>query len=250
MFDEKAGTFLSRQCAGLQSVITTKFERLRRLGYRPRSEAEFWEDVGIHMRSAGPEPWRRQMSNAAGLIEARRNGLGGGRGSSLGKSLMAAAWEGRVAHVEIVQCLSCDKLLMMATAGTAKPKYFHRACWEEILRTDDGRAWARERDRLHRTGRSAATIRRMIGEWPPLPTRRPGRRRDPAAIKRNFGWAVRHYLGGLEMRQIAEDEDVDPSEVSHRVHDILQLLPDPELVYQRFAKYVVALRASAATRRE
>ncbi len=243
-------TFVCGRCSTLERLVRKRLPRLERLYYRITSLKEFLDVLGQHMSKAGPAAWRAQRGNPPGLIAARREGKGGGRGQPLSTAMMAAAWKDRLAEVALVQCLWCDKLLMMATARTATPKRFHDRCWDEVLRTDEVRAWVRERNDLRRQGRPAATIGRTIGFEPPLPHPGRGRRRHPANIKRYFGWAVRHYLRGVAMRQIAEEEDVSTPEVSQRVKEILTLLPDPELVDRRFAKYLVALRASAAIRRE
>jgi len=132
-------------------------------------------------------------------------------------------------------------LVMMSTAQTARQTRFHDPCRDEAMRTGEGRRWWSRMLDLRRTyGMEMEKVYDLVG---PLPTpRRSGRRRQTGELTRDFGWAVRHLLGGDLQTQLADESHVSVSTVSRGITSILELLPPPERVDRQFQRYVLALK--------
>ncbi len=66
-------------------------------------------------------------------------------------------------------------------------------------------------------------------------------------LTRDFGWAVRHILGGATHEALASEAHVTRQAVTKGIARILDLLPEPDLCDQRLARYVQALRDAGAS---
>jgi hypothetical protein len=95
-------------------------------------------------------------------------------------------------------------------------------------------------------GFSKEQVTERIGP-PPVP-KRVGRRRSSIELTRDFGWTVRHVLGGQSIPALAASSNpvVDRSVVSKAIRNTLGLLPEPAAVSRSFRPYVERLRARSA----
>lgn len=233
-YEAEAGTFVSGPCSSWQSLIAMQVDEMRRRGWKtPASKATYRKFLAERLQSR-PETGAAQRARPEALIAARKAGEGGLAGPAKSRLQMATTWRHGSKWL-ISQCLHCGRLMMISTAPTAARPRLHQRCYHEVLQTEEGREW--RRNRLSR--------RRFAADHPPVEKRR-GRRRDPDTLTRDFGWAVRHLLGGETHAQLAAEGHLDRSVVTKAIRGVVELLPEPEVADARLRRYVDALREASA----
>lgn len=252
-YNPASQTFLSKPCATLQAFLPYHIEQIKKFspGEQVRSLPHYRElrkQLAEHMEKWKPSPKKGQEVQA--LTDARRQGRGGLGGERRARLTMTSAWrrptkKGRGGHWEIRLCRRCQRMLMVSTAATAWSNRYHRPCWKAALQTDAGRQWWARRLELRRRGSSQDDVNGKLGPNPPS-VHRLGRQRVARELTRDFGWAVRHYLGGESKSSLArEAAGGDTIRVSRAIRTVISLLPAPELATMRFRRYVVALQLAA-----
>jgi hypothetical protein len=136
--------------------------------------------------------------------------------------------------------LVCGKLLVVPRCSNAQGLW-HKRCQIALRQSPEYAAWLRRRWELRRAG---LTARQIAQKLPPFrPPARTGRKPE---LDRNFGWTVRHLLGGETTAALAREFHVARPVVSRAIDAIMNLLPEPDIADHRTRRYVVALRQAQA----
>jgi len=255
-FEESEMTYVCRSCGALGRWVDRELAQLktRGLGERVRSWALF--DTLLAERRADDPAWERHLANSRDRLRRARSEKTwpGGRGGDVHRdSILARTWLGHArrsqveAAREVRLCKNCGLLLLIPTSPTARRTDFHWACWKEVIQSEEGRRWWRLMLKYRRSrGFSKEQVTERIGP-PPVP-KRVGRRRSSIELTRDFGWTVRHVLGGQSIPALAASSNpvVDRSVVSKAIRNTLGLLPEPAAVSRSFRPYVERLRARSA----
>jgi hypothetical protein len=217
-------TFICKSCGRYGRLVTEARQLLKEAGFKPVSSwRAFEDDWRFYLEGNHPKARALREAGKEGTKSRRRQGGqpagSGGRGQVQAEAVLLRAWRGkaRVASEgvrppkqRIRQCLICGKLLQVWTSPTAIQPRMHGAC-------------------RYRTPEVADL-------------------RSEADLTRNFGWAIRHYLGRETIYNIGREAGVDDTHVSRSMKELMSLLPDLEIVDKRFKPAVEALlrRAGAA----
>jgi DNA-directed RNA polymerase subunit RPC12/RpoP len=254
--DEAAATYICDWCHGLETLKKGMNARLR--AARREGVVEFGEDLGAGAPGSWKEAQEITLRQAAASGRWRPGDVSRLRSRRAPAVTPQAAWQ-RVAGfwrapggvaVVVRLCRGCGQLLMVARADatrTLSPLVFHRPCYEAACRSPEGRRWWSERLGLLRWGKPKAVVDRRIGAVVPAPRLQ---HRDPyeTTLTRDFGWAVRHLLGGEPQAEIAATDYYTRPAVTQAIGRVLRLLPPPDRVDRRFRKYILALREAEHAR--
>jgi hypothetical protein len=254
--DETTATYICDCCHGLDSLKKGANFRLR--AARGAGLVEPGEDLG----EGAPGSWKEVQE----LVVRQAEGSGRWRPGDESKfrrskaprvtpeaawRRVAGFWRARGGVAVIVRlCRGCGQLLMVARTDASRalsPLAFHRPCYEAACRSPEGRRWWSDRLRQLRRGTPKAEVDRRIGAVVPAP-RLQHRDPDETTLTRDFGWAVRHLLGGEPQAEIAATDHYARPPVTRAIGRVLRLLPPPDRVDRRFRKYVLALRAAEHAR--
>jgi len=245
-YDQNTGTFVSSPCAKASNVIAAQLERFRKAGVKERVRSwPQYKEIQRILANELPE-WRRQKGKkgveSLALTKARREGRGGGLRGEHGRHVrMAAAWK-HGTRWELDLCRGCNKLVMRSTSAKARDVRFHRSCWEATLRTPEGRLWWGRRLKSKRAGNNTEQVDERFGPHIPMQSR-PGRPTSADTLTRDFGWTVRHLLGGEAQIVLGKETGVTREAVSQAIKGIVTKLPDPSIADRHFRLYVEALQS-------
>jgi DNA-directed RNA polymerase subunit RPC12/RpoP len=254
--DEAAATYICDWCHGLDSLKKGANARLRTA--RGTGIVEFGEDLGAGAPSSWKELQEIVLRQAEGSGRWRPGDETKLARSKAPRVTLEAAWQ-RVAGfwrtpdgpaVIVRLCRGCGQLLLVARADatrTLSPLAFHRPCYEAVCRSADGRRWWSDRLRLLHRGTPKPVVDQRIGAVLPTP-RLQHRDPDETTLTRDFGWAVRHLLGGEPQAEIAARGYYTRPAVTQAIGRVLRLLPPPDRVDRRFRKYILALREAQHAR--
>ena len=155
------------------------------------------------------------------------------------KTIIVAKWStGAPSSIAIGLCLlpDCRKIVLTERRSPARAASWHLHCHQEWSRTRGMRHW---KSALLRGRRRAQ----------PVPAAVPWRPVELQNLRRDFAWAIQHYLGDPERysyRQIAERERLSFSTVRDAIKGVNERLPEPELVPRTFRHHIEFLLEAMA----
>jgi hypothetical protein len=252
-FDPSTQTYICDNCHGL--VIAAKGAPARQRWLRRRGLLDPAERLG----QGGPRSFHdvqelvNRQARAHGSwnpgdvsrLEGHRTGVVSPEGAW---KRVAGWWKKRQMEVYAELCRGCGLLTLTARADEARrggDAAYHRACWDAACGTDEGKRWWEDRLVLLGRGLSKDEVDDRIGRYPAAEVRE--RQPDREVLTRNFGWAVRHLLGGETQGSIARSVYLSRPVIGKGIAEVLDLLPPPERANTRLRRYVIALREAQLT---
>lgn len=249
---EATGTFRSRECATAVRVLAMMDQQLyEHTKKRVRSPAGRIKALQVHVIGEDLSPVPAWEEIRPGFAQAVRSEEGRSRPRpgrvmseidrhTTSKAIIAAKWAtGAPSSIAISLCLlpDCRKVVLTGRQEGRSPTW-HLPCRQEWSRTREMRHWKSELVRGHKRPQ-------------PLPAAEPWRPVELDNLRRDFAWAIQHYLGDPDRysyRQIAERERFSFSTVRDAIKGITDRLPEPELVPRVFRQHIEFLLEAISAR--
>ena len=249
---EATGTFRSRECATVARVLALMDQHIyAHTKKRVRSPVGRVKALQVHVIGEDLSPVPAWEEIRPGFAQAVRSEEGRSRPRpgrvmsqidrhTTSKAIIVAKWaNGAPSGIAITLCLlpNCRKVVL-GECGEGRSPTWHLPCQQEWSRTREMRHWKSELVRGHKRPQ-------------PLPAAEPWRPVELENLRRDFAWAIQHYLGDPERysyRQIAERERFSFSTVRDAIKSITDRLPEPALVPRVFRHHIEFLLEAISAR--